>query len=137
MMLRLSLLLTLGAATSAQAMLPPCSYDALMREAVHVVQGEITFAGGPDVAGTCPLTVRVMTTLRGPIVPDTVITAAVPCTNPEGMVGGTVYTDPAALMRATAVELHLTDTLDIAAYGVGIILIPKVTGQSAWISDCD
>jgi hypothetical protein len=135
-MLRLSLILALGGATAAQAMLSPCSYDTLMREAVHVVQGAVTFAGPPDANGICPLTIRVATIARGTLTEGEDLTVAVPCTNPEMMVGGTLYTSPEALAAAQAVELHLTAGLGLAAYGAGIILIPAVTGKMAWMPLC-
>ena len=118
-------------AGTAQAMLAPCYYDKMIREAVTVVQVEGIEVGAPDEAGYCAMTARVARSFRGELALGDALTVSVPC-EPDGTVGGTIWTSAESIGRFPVAEVHLDAEGAIAAYGFGLILLPNFTDAIAW-----
>lgn len=116
------------AAGPAQAMLPPCEYDNLVRMADTVVQiTGITVEHGA-VATDCVVTGAVVKVLRGTLNAGDVVTVTVAC-EWDGMVGGTIYQDRATLEAAQMIELHLSGGT-VAGDGAGLdVMDPSNKGR--------
>lgn len=118
-------------AGTAQAMLAPCYYDKMIRDAVTVVQVEPIEMGEPDDQGYCTMTARVARSFRGALAPGEALTVRVPC-EWDGTAGGTIWTSAEVIARFPVAELHLDATGTIAAYGFGLITLPNFTDAIAW-----
>jgi hypothetical protein len=118
-------------AGTAQAMLAPCYYDKMIREAVTVVQVERIEVGVPDDQGYCAMTSQVARSFRGDLALGDMLRVSVPC-EPDGTVGGTIWTSAESIGSFPVAEVHLAADGAIAAYGFGLILLPNLTDVIAW-----
>lgn len=136
-MTRLSLLPLLALTLPAQAELPPCVTDDLMRQAPVVVQ--IT---GPEVetftTNICRISGTIARVHRGNVELGRTLTATFDCLmDPsQAVIGGTVYGDPDTLARAAAVEVHIGPDGHIAANGTGLVALRSLTQSIAWEPYC-
>lgn len=125
-------------AGAAQATLPPCAYDELVREATLVVQMHIDRVDGPDALGDCTVAGEVVRLLRdnGSVAVGQRARFTVACTNPQGFIGPQLYTPPEALRSHAFVEYHGVDGGGISGYGAGLVLLDAPTDAIAWTSEC-
>ena len=136
-MIRLYALPLLALALPANAELPPCVTDDLMREAGVVVQISDhrveTFANN-----ICRISGTVVQTHRGNVDVGRSLTATFNCvTDPSQVtIGGTRYNDLAALEQARAVEVHIGRDGHVAANGHGLIGLDAPTQTIAWEPFC-
>lgn len=123
-------------ASPALAMLPPCAYDDLVREADTVVQIAGIRVSAPVAYPTdCMIEGTVAHVLAGSVAPGTPLTVRVAC-EWDGAVGGTIYHDRAALQAAELIELHLTRG-EVAGFGAGLDIVPpKAAGRMVHVFEC-
>lgn len=136
-MTRLLALPLLALALPAQAELPPCVTDDLMREAPLVVQ--IADHRVESFANNiCRISGTIAQVHRGNVAVGRSLTATFDCiTDPSQVaIGGTVYSAPEALSRAGAVEVHIGADGYIAAGGAGLITLDAPTQSIAWEPYC-
>ncbi|ABD53033.1 hypothetical protein [Jannaschia sp. CCS1] len=136
-MTRLIALPLLALALPAQAELPPCVSDDLMRQASLVVQ--ITDPSVETFANNiCRISGTIVQVHRGAANVGQSLTATFDCLiDPsQAVIGGTVYSDPDALARAGAVEVHIGSDGYVAANGAGLIALNAPTQRIAWEPYC-
>lgn len=104
----------------AQAMLAPCYYAEALRAATIVVQAAPVSIGAPDDQGWCEVEAKVLRSFAGPMAEGDSLTTALPCRQPEGMVGPVHWSDLATLQAARVLELHLNADFLVAGYGAGL-----------------
>jgi len=126
--IRVALIATLVAGQAAAA-INPCVLDEMVARAETVVQIDDLQLGFAPFARDCPVSGTVRAVIRGEAEVGQRISVRVPCRNPDGRVGGDVYTAPKALRAAKAAELHLTGRGTIAGYGEGFVILDRVTGS--------
>ncbi|MCC5973514.1 MAG: hypothetical protein JJT81_05635 [Rubellimicrobium sp.] len=119
----------------ARAMLPPCEYDRMLRQAVMVLQIGQTEVDGPNPYGNCTLTGTVLRSFRGPIEVGTRVQTTVPCVNVTELIGPTMWTPPDVLRAAPVVELHIGAGSGPAAFGAGVFLLQASTEAIHWQPD--
>lgn len=137
---RTVLAFAMTAATTAQAALPPCAYDAALREAAKVVQITEVRTFRTDQPGLCGIDGTVLRNFRGPHAPGTRVRTFFPCqgTGPA-VVGAEIYHNPDVIAQSPVVELHVADGGGVAGYGFGLFSLPEATDAPAWQADaaCD
>ena len=136
-MKRLFALPLLALTLPAQAELPPCVTDDLMREASIVVQiTDQSVSRYPN--NLCSLSGTIAVVHRGAVTPGQNLTAIIDClTDPDAVaIGAITYNDPDAIARAGAVELHIGTDGFVAADSAGVLTLSAPTQTIAWEPFC-
>ena len=131
-------LIAIGFAAPANATLPPCVYDDLMREATMVVQ--ITDHSVRTLNNNvCEVQGTIIAVHRGSVDVGRTLTARFNCEtgDTQPVIGGAIYSRPEGIAASAAVELHLTADGYIAAEGAGLIGLRAPTQSIAWEPYCD
>ncbi|QQA44420.1 hypothetical protein [Pelagovum pacificum] len=123
-------------AGTAQAALPPCVYDDLVREAPLVFHMSVDRVDGPDATGLCFVRGHIATVFRGEADAAQPATVRVACANPDNLVGPTIFWDRDALAATPFLEVHGAPGKGVAGHGAGLVLLDTPTGRIEWQPEC-
>ena len=124
-------------ALPAQAMLPPCAYDDMIRAAEGVVQiDRIAVTKAEDLPETCWISGTVAAVIAGPMAVGDSLRVSMSCDPAEAIPGADFYADSAALAQVPVLEIHYAGDA-VAAYGAGLVALDAVTGTTAYRFSCD
>jgi hypothetical protein len=141
----LAVWLALGVAQPGAAMMACEHYDAMVAEAVTVIQIVPALVTPPPEGGqgNCTVTGEIVRIFKGFATPKTVVSTILPCEAPlpEGierpiLVGPTMWVPLSGLGGAGAVELHLDEGGFPTGYGAGVVLLDAPTDAPAWRPVC-
>lgn len=127
-------------AGAAQATLPPCSYDAMVRDASLVIQVRVEEVSMRPGGLSCTVRGPVLTVLRddGRIAVGQRAAFELPCLG-EGSTpypGPDIYREATTIAATPVIEYHGLSGGGVAGHGAGAVLLDAPTETIAWQPEC-